>query len=447
MESLLFDHIENLQKNRTTWRLKVRVTRIWETISPENGSIRGYNLILLDDDNSHVHAYVFSDNWKVIGKDVVEGHVYRFENYTVRDTVGKLKPVSTNLCIRLLGSTIIQRVKDDGMIPHYKFEFMDLGDLEEETKHLGENENPEFAANLIGVIDKYEKVNRISTKYGPRDVVRFMLTDGRVSHKVSIWGELAIATNEAFIKAEEKPIITIVTSTKLSTFRETVQIGSLPSSKVYINLNIETVIEKGFKSPENPEKMSTKNAIIPSIERLSLKDLNDSCSTLSVKKKVCCTFKILKIEDVDNWWYYSCYKFKADVQKEGKRFRCENCKKNWTFAEKRFRLIVLAEDSTLTTNIILMDRVVKRLAGNTATHYLNKKDVRAEDIHIPDILNEIVHKELTVSIEINEANVIEDINLYEAVDLLDSSVASESCHLFDSPDSAKSVTKKPKTHA
>ncbi|XP_074360911.1 uncharacterized protein LOC141701155 [Apium graveolens] len=352
MESLLFDHIENLQKNRTTWRLKVRVTRIWETISPENGSIRGYNLILLDDDNSHVHAYVFPDNWKAIGKDVVEGHVYRFENYTVRDTVGKLKPVSTNLCIRLLGSTIIQRVKDDGMIPHYKFEFMDLGDLEEEIKHLGENENPEFAANLIGVIDKYEKVNRISTKYGPRDVVRFMLTDGRVSHKVSIWGELVIATNEAFIKAEEKPIITI--------------------------------------------------------------------------KKVCCTFKILKIEDVDNWWYYSCYKFKADVQKEGKRFRCENCKKNWTFAEKRFRLIVLAEDSTLTTNIILMDRVLKRLAGNTATHYLNKKDVRAEDIHIPDILNEIVHKELTVSIEINEANVIEDINLYEAVDLLDSSVASSS---------------------
>ncbi|XP_074364095.1 uncharacterized protein LOC141704830 [Apium graveolens] len=194
-----------------------------------------------------------------------------------------------------------------------------------------------------------------------------------VSHKVSMWGELAIAVNEAFIKAEEKPVIAIVTSTKLSTFMETVQIGSLPSSNVYINLNTEPVIEmqerlleEGFKSPGNPEKMSTEN------------------------KKVCCTFKILKIEDVDNWWYYNCQKCKVDVQKEGKRFRCENCKKNWTFAEKRFRLIVLAEDSTLTTNVILMDRVVKRLAGNTATHYLNKKDVRAEDIPILDILNEIV---------------------------------------------------------
>ncbi|XP_074328297.1 uncharacterized protein LOC141666203 [Apium graveolens] len=307
MESLLFDHIKNLQKNRSTWRLKVRVTRIWETLSPKNGSVRDYNLILLDDDNSHVHAYVFPDNWKVIGRDMVEGHVYRFENFTVRETIGKLKPVLTNLCIWLLGSTIIQRVEDDGMILHYKFEFMDLGDLEEETKHLGENENHEFAADLIGVIDEYKKFNRISTKYGPRDVVRFILSDGRL-------------------------------------------------------------LEEGCKNPGNPEKMPTENAIIPSIKRLSLKDLNDSCSTLSVKKKVCCTFKILKIEDVDNWWYYSCQKCKVDIHKEWKRFRCENYKKSWTFAEKRFRLIVVAEDSTLTTNVILMDRVLKRLAGNTAIH-------------------------------------------------------------------------------
>ncbi|KAL8121199.1 hypothetical protein AgCh_018092 [Apium graveolens] len=121
----------------------------------------------------------FHKNWKAIGRDVFEGHVYRFDNFTVRDTVGKLKPVSTNLCIRLLGSTIIQRVEDDGMIPRYKFEFIDLADLEEEKKHLGDNEKLEFAADLIGVIDEYEKVNRISTKYRPKDVVRFMLTDGR----------------------------------------------------------------------------------------------------------------------------------------------------------------------------------------------------------------------------------------------------------------------------
>ncbi|KAL8127655.1 hypothetical protein AgCh_014528 [Apium graveolens] len=193
--------------------------------------------------------------------------MFHHGNVKERDTVGKLKPMSTNLCIRLLGSTFIQCVEDYGMIPRYKFEFMDLADLGEETKHLGENENLEFDTDLIGVIDAYEKVNRISTKYGPRDVVRFMLTDERVFQKVSIGGELAIAVNEAFIKSEEKPIIAIVTSTNY---------------------------------------------------------------------------------------------------------------------------------------------------------------IHSEDIPIPDILNEIVHKELTVSIEINEANVTNDNNLYEVVDLLDSSAASSS---------------------
>lgn len=54
----LYQHVQQLSAldySRTTWRIKVRVTRMWSSVS--NGSngydgLRGYNLILLDDNVS-----------------------------------------------------------------------------------------------------------------------------------------------------------------------------------------------------------------------------------------------------------------------------------------------------------------------------------------------------------------------------------------------------------
>lgn len=52
---------------------------------------------------------------------------------------------------------------------------------------------------------------------------------------------------------------------------------------------------------------------------------------------------------------------------------------------------------------------------------------------MPEILNQIVEKEITVTIEITESNVKHDSNLYEAVDLCDSSSVTSSSIAENSP--------------
>ncbi|KAL8114949.1 hypothetical protein AgCh_021681 [Apium graveolens] len=47
MES--FDRLSNLDKASTNWKIKVRVTRMWANMTLETNSLKGYNLILLDD--------------------------------------------------------------------------------------------------------------------------------------------------------------------------------------------------------------------------------------------------------------------------------------------------------------------------------------------------------------------------------------------------------------
>ncbi|XP_063939987.1 uncharacterized protein LOC108197985 [Daucus carota subsp. sativus] len=289
MQGIMYDHIQNLDKSRTNWRIKVRCTRFWQTVSNDNNAVKGYNFILLDDDNSHIHAYVYPNNWSAIGKEVVEGNVYVFQNFQVRDSTGKLKPVSTKLCIRLLSSTTIEEQSNDHLIPRYKFEFMDFGDINEESKKVVGDENPEYAIDIIGVIEHFDKMKKIDTRIGKREVTRFVISDGSIPHKVTLWGELAIAVSSDYYKPEiEQPVICILTSAKIGTFMDNVSVGTLPSTRVFFNLDIEPVvefrnrlIEGGYRPGVGNTNVSNNYA--PTLEHVSFADLIANPETMFAK--------------------------------------------------------------------------------------------------------------------------------------------------------------------
>ncbi|KAL1826798.1 hypothetical protein ACET3Z_005210 [Daucus carota] len=441
----MFDHIQSLDKSRNNWKIKERLTRFWATFSPKTSAIKGFNLILLDDDNSHIHAYVYPDNWRAIDKEVVEGNVYVTENFQVRETIGKLKPVSTRLCIRLLSSTVIEPVEDDVMIPKHKFEFMDMGDLLFECQRLTENQNPEFAYDVIGVVEHFKKV--------------------------TLWGDLASSVSERFKPDLEKPVIGILTSAKLSTFREEHQIGALPSTKIFFNPAIDSVaefrerlIEEGYKPPEDADKGTSEPLVSLVIEQTSFRDLIENSITYRDKRTVIVKFVISKIEDEENWWFNSCVSCQAEVEKVDKKFKCPECKRSFGYSEKRFRIVVLADESTLVTNVILLDRFVKRVAGTTMANILNEIKKDSSVTVLSTLFKTIIGKEVTVLIKLTDANVDGDSNLYNIVDLCDSATeevaivqASPSntapsfsmdgqvvpgIELFQTPGSSQSVTKK-----
>ena len=61
----MFDQVSSLDTSRTNWKIKVRVTRMWPSVSSKsetNNSLKGYNLILLDDDVIFVIKYFHISN-------------------------------------------------------------------------------------------------------------------------------------------------------------------------------------------------------------------------------------------------------------------------------------------------------------------------------------------------------------------------------------------------
>ncbi|KAK1393320.1 hypothetical protein POM88_012376 [Heracleum sosnowskyi] len=216
---------------------------MWPSMSnPSNGNqgLKGYNLILLDDD---VNCHKVED--------------------------------------------------DDFMIFLHKFEFVDLSDLFSLASANANIEFPEFSTDVIGVLEDFEYISNIKTVYGEKKIVKFRLTDGKHSHKVTVWEALAATTDAAYRAIEEQSntkeaIIVIISSTKIRTFRNSVQINTLPSSKIYLNLDNEVLAamrqrldEEGYVQPERTisPPTQTENVSAPVIETLTLKELSEKTSS------------------------------------------------------------------------------------------------------------------------------------------------------------------------
>ncbi|XP_074358808.1 uncharacterized protein LOC141698091 [Apium graveolens] len=289
----------------------------------------------------------------------------------VRDASGNLKPVSTDTSIRFTNATTFQPCTNYFMILKYKFEFMDLGNLMDESRKYGPKENPEFAI----VVEDFIKVSKIPTKFGDRDIVRFKICDASNKHRVDIWGDMAKVVSDQYEEYNhEENVIVILTSANLGTYNDTLQISSLASSKVYFNLDDECELEmrnrlelKGYKLSRDDADNSYALTLASPYEFINLKKLIDNVAG-SVEKKLYCGFTISKLKEGHPWFSYSCSKYHLEVVEVGNKFKCDKCNRTFPVAEKRFSVKAVVVDQSFSWSILLMDRVVKRLIGCSASH-------------------------------------------------------------------------------
>lgn len=99
--------------------------------------------------DSHVHAFVYADNWKFHADKIVEGGVFIFSNFYAKEALGSLKPVSSSFRINFSPSTNVERVADDFMIARHKFEFVDLSDFFGFASEFANRDLPEYSTGYF----------------------------------------------------------------------------------------------------------------------------------------------------------------------------------------------------------------------------------------------------------------------------------------------------------
>ena len=87
----------------------------------------------------------WNDLWNII----YEGNIYDFYNVLCRASSGKLKPVSSSICIVLTCSTVVQPVPEEvATTPRHKFEITNLRDIYDLTISHPLNVLPNYAIGI-----------------------------------------------------------------------------------------------------------------------------------------------------------------------------------------------------------------------------------------------------------------------------------------------------------
>nr|XP_023914199.1 uncharacterized protein LOC112025746 [Quercus suber] len=108
-----------IDKHKENWKVKIRISRMWNAINSKNNDIISLDMILIDEQNNSIHAIIRNNIAK------------------------KFKPL-------LQEGKFIKEIKDtDVDIPRHKFEFVDYNKIHERVnKHV---QLSDIIANVIGV--------------------------------------------------------------------------------------------------------------------------------------------------------------------------------------------------------------------------------------------------------------------------------------------------------
>ncbi|XP_074344068.1 uncharacterized protein LOC141683271 [Apium graveolens] len=228
----------------------------------------------------------------------------------------------------------------------------------------------------------------------------------------------------------------------------------------------QRLLEEGYIMKRDKLFQAKQIELVPTLfEKLSLKDLNENLTYDHLKKRICYTFKIIKVDEETNWWFYSCNKCLHEVEHIRTLFKYAHCPRNIPVSPKRFRIMVLAEDETFACNVVLNDRVFRRVLETSAAKVVSDYD-KDPSKAFPKVIKSLVGRLISVELGLTKSNVIEDNNLFYAEDLyeptMNTPTPSESPILSEdysinmgfeysegddvngTPGSAKSVTKKMK---
>ncbi|KAL1815735.1 hypothetical protein ACET3Z_018309 [Daucus carota] len=176
MSNERYDSLSSLDSGTYDWKVKVRISRKWNSVHKATGELRGYNMILVDDQASRKHAFVGEAYMKKFEDSLIEGRIYVIENFNVKPYTEKEKHQCFKDDMHIFFSsytheTIVE--KDDKLIPENVFGFYDILELGDIA-----NQNV-FLIDVIGYAENVENPRHFTNKNNEaQSYVKFDLSDG-----------------------------------------------------------------------------------------------------------------------------------------------------------------------------------------------------------------------------------------------------------------------------
>ncbi|KAK1374595.1 hypothetical protein POM88_030788 [Heracleum sosnowskyi] len=405
-----YDSFKDLRTGKYEWRVPARKLNLWRGHTKTGEPFKSFNLLLLDNKRSRIHAFVPREIDAAVEPCLEVGTIYLFKNFTVREykKEDRFRCIHKTIQIVFSRDTKIQELDETQvLIDKAAFDFYDIGDLKQLSQHTT------YLTDVIGVVEEIELyLNDVRTRLGYMQIqMKFHLTDGRQSVKVTLWDELAELLDVTLKEDLEYPIIIIIGCGRVTEWQNKVEISNVEATTFYINYAHHSVTQmrKMLKQPEFAEYQKSFNMRSPpklyTIEEI--KNLgNDSIET---------EVRIEQLTKEETWWYVVCTSCYNVVKKIDKAYNCLKCPRDVPHSHIWYKLLILASDETGTIDILLGNLPSQKWIGKKAQDIVNEDSEECW----PDMLKSIEKKDYTVKLVIKLENIKHKSPIYSAKDIIE----------------------------
>ncbi|MQM21759.1 hypothetical protein Taro_054805, partial [Colocasia esculenta] len=123
------DFIDEINPFKETWKIKVKVTTLWNTSKFNNlEEVFSIDFILIDEKGGKIQARMKKSLFNKISCQLKEGSSYVITNFGVGENIGSYKPTQHAFRINFLYSTSVRECHDM-LMPTKSFDFIAFEDI------------------------------------------------------------------------------------------------------------------------------------------------------------------------------------------------------------------------------------------------------------------------------------------------------------------------------
>ncbi|CAF1933661.1 hypothetical protein HID58_067967 [Brassica napus] len=381
----IFDNVIDLNPMKTTWKIKVKIIRLWRQYFA--GDIESIEMVLLDSNGDMIHATVNDDVVPIFESFLEEGDSKIFINFSLSQSCGSYRLTKYPYKIWLQATTRVGFCDD---LPYRLTGFTPVNFRE----ILDGSLSPEYLIDIIGQIVEVTHVEIVSLSGKDTEKISLELKNEEdVRLPLVVWGKVALDLSEAIQLLSDRTLICVMKFGKIKIWKDERSVcNAYNVSDISLNPSIQEV--ETFAKLLPKENISLEIVQSKPFSMVSMMSEEEDYFVQTPQKTISDILETRKVErcfvrctiaaiDNDMGWYYIICKVcgtKLDMLHNnvhpGRTYEldvrcmlyCTKCKMLNPKLKLRYKLHLVVLDNTGHTKLLVLDNIALQLLHQPCFH-------------------------------------------------------------------------------
>ncbi|XP_044367577.1 replication protein A 70 kDa DNA-binding subunit A [Triticum aestivum] len=364
----VFTPLSQLKYGMDKCKVRVRISRLWESFNPKNDTLFGLDCLLIDDQVLH--------SGKTMQARVEPGDIERFEHRLVEGKVYALSDFHVDV-----QRDYYMSCSNEWTI----FEFVNFKDL---RSRCGDNS---LLTDILGHVVGVGGLHEVTKRSRVIEICNASIRDlrGKVLG-VTLYGDIASGFAEDMAeKGKDASVVAVFAGMSVDSSSS---VCSTTSSEYYLDLEMPEVqefranlrIQKANPVPKKTpaQKLAESWRTIEQLKNLDPEEYDEDTTFL-------CRVSLIDIDCSNGWCYLGCDTCQKSMYGAPRKYKCARCGPikrpvQW------YKLKAKVEDATGTMDLMIFCEVAEELVGVSAEELVGNIEEDDEWYALPDEIDDLI---------------------------------------------------------